>query len=277
MISKRWLTITTILAFSIVVLTTLHVAAQDRAVDLEVFIAEPTQDDHIELFFETGSEDSTAEFFFVRGTSIDDPVFTSPSPSLAITVTYNSTPTRFITAQGNAGSGFTYDAFDEDVVDGQEYCYMIGEREFDSSVAYYLNDIRCATVGDLAVTDLAVTASTLSGDAGEMITHTLFITNNGNRDQQFIVTVPNKIWPTQVTSPIVFIPSGGSISSTVKVTIPGGASNGDSDTADIRISRQDNAGQPPNLPPYTITTTVTTQVGDSVTYYNYLPIIRMDN
>lgn len=270
MISKRWLTITTILAFSFILLSTLHVAAQDRAVDLEVFIVEPTTDGHLQLFFETGSEDSTADFFFVRGTSESDPIFTSPSSNFAITVTYDGTPVQFITAQGNAGSGFTYDSYDEDVVDGQRYCYMIGEREFDSSVAYYLNDIRCATVGDLAFTSLAASNSVLSGEAGTTVTHTLFITNNGNRDQQFIITVPDKEWDTQVSSPIVFIPAGDSISSTVKVAIPANAMFGANDTGIVQITRQDNAGEPPDLPPYTLTTTVKTNVTGG--YLIYLPL-----
>ncbi len=279
MISNRWLTLTTILAFSFILLTTLHVAAQDRAVDLEVFIVEPTQDGHIELYFETGSEESAAEFFFVRGTLPNAPVFTNPSPNAAITITYNTTPTRFITAQGNAGSGFIYDAFDEDVVEGEQYCYMLVERKFNDEVAHDLNNIRCATVGDLAFSELTVTDSTKNGDAGAMITHTVFITNDGNRDQQFIITVPNKVWETQVTSPIVFIPSGIGIATTVKVMIPADAADGASDSAEILITRQDNEGEPPNLPPYSVTTTVTTKVGDGEDdkFFIYLPLIRTEN
>jgi len=273
MISKRWLTIMTIFALSVALLTTLHVSAQDRAVDLEVFITEPNEDDHIDLYFETGSETDTADFFFIRAESENDPVFDNPSPNLAIPVIYEGEETSFIEAVGNAGSGAIYQAVDENVVDGQQYCYMIGERLLNGSSAYYFEDIRCATVGDLAFSALEATSSTEIGEAGEMVMHTLELTNNGNRDQQFLITVPDSEWTTQVTAPIVFIPSGATITSTVKVTIPAGETAGASDTATIEITRQDTAGQPPELPPYSIMTTVTTQIEGDAQFFIYLPII----
>lgn len=278
MISKRWLLLTSIFAFCVVLLTTLHVAAQDRAVNLSDFIVEPTQDDLIELFFETGSEEDTAEFFFLRGRSENDPVFTSPSPSLAITVTYNGTPTRFIAAQGGgAGDGATYDdIIDEDVVDdGEEYCYMIGERELDNSVAYFLNDILCATVGDLAFSQLSATMSDLTAVQGMSVTHIISITNEGNRDQEFLVTavMDTLEWPTTIPEPITAITSGGTVTRSVIVEVPNQAQSGAFDAVDIRISLINKTDRPPDLPDYSITTTVTTRVPGVGEFPLYLPLL----
>ena len=251
--------------FAAVALSALHVAAQERAVDLELFIVEPTADDEMELFFETGSEDSTLEFFFLRGSSLDDPALLNPDPNNPIEVMYEGNIVTAIPAEGNAGSGATYDAFDLNVEDGETYCYMIGERESDTTVAYYVNDKRCGTVGDLAFTQLSGVPSDKSGEPGEDVIHNVLITNEGNRDQQFIVTAVDKTWQTQVLNPIIFIPSGTTVTATVRVAVPNDAADGDSDTANIRVTLPDNSNQPPYLPPDTYTTTVTTRVGDAPT------------
>lgn len=100
--TKRYISCLTFLfILCLVLLSTSHVIAKKLVIGIELFIAEPTQNDQMELFFETGSEIDTVDLFFIRGLSENAPVFTSPSPSLAITVTYNGAPTRFIPAQGS--------------------------------------------------------------------------------------------------------------------------------------------------------------------------------
>jgi hypothetical protein len=112
---------------------------------------------------------------------------------------------------------------------------------------------------DLSLTPNAVG---LWGLPGSIVTYTLAVTNTGNTHDTLTVTVAGNTFVTAAPASIGPLAADVGTTFDVAVTIPGGASFGSHDTANLQVTSQ---GDPTKLATTVLTTTVPFQV--------YLPLI----
>jgi uncharacterized repeat protein (TIGR01451 family) len=92
-----------------------------------------------------------------------------------------------------------------------------------------------------------------SGSPGAGLTYTLAVTNTGNTSDTFTVAVSGNAFTTNAPSDIGPLAPGASAAFDVVVTIPGGATAGAQDTANVKVTSQ---GNPAQFAASTLTTTV---------------------
>lgn len=100
------------------------------------------------------------------------------------------------------------------------------------------------------------------GSAGDVVTYTLALSNTGTANDTYDITI-SSVWAASISDTAVPVNSGDSASISVEITIPGGALNGDSDTATITATSQTDSM-------VTASALLTTAVGSEITY---LPLI----
>ncbi|MBK8899865.1 MAG: hypothetical protein IPM53_01655 [Anaerolineaceae bacterium] len=100
------------------------------------------------------------------------------------------------------------------------------------------------------------------GSPGDVVIYTLTLSNTGTENDTYDITISSG-WASSLSDTAVPVNSGNSASVSVEITIPGGATNGDSDTATITATSQTDAM-------VTASALLTTTVGSEITY---LPII----
>ena len=115
-----------------------------------------------------------------------------------------------------------------------------------SSLGYSLEPVS-ATLTTTARTLYGVSASApltaQPGDPGQVVEYTVYITNTGNTNENFNVTVSNNTWVTQAPTTSGSLAPGGQTSVVVKVAIPPLAQAGASDTARVRVTAQHDASK----------------------------------
>ncbi|MBI5032505.1 MAG: hypothetical protein HZB51_18425 [Chloroflexi bacterium] len=94
------------------------------------------------------------------------------------------------------------------------------------------------TVRGIAITPLS---SSKTGNPGNLITHTLQITNTGNATDSFTVGITGNAWTTTAPFQINSLSPGVSSKIVVSVTIPSNATGGASDSTTVTVSSQGNA------------------------------------
>lgn len=106
---------------------------------------------------------------------------------------------------------------------------------------------------------LKPSTSTAYGQPGESVQHTLHLTNLGTVADSFALALSGNAWETILpASPIGPLEPGEMVDLLVSVTIPGGATEGMSDTATITAISQGDESQSANV---TLTTAVRPQYG----------------
>ncbi|MCL4263279.1 MAG: M36 family metallopeptidase [Anaerolineae bacterium] len=108
----------------------------------------------------------------------------------------------------------------------------------------------------------------LSGDAGTTVTYTVWVTNTGNVQDTFAVTVSGNGWDTIPSVTSITLGAGVSGSVMVLVDIPAGAANDDTDTATVTVTSQTDAAAEAS-----VTLTTTAVVPPTSGYTIYLPVI----
>jgi len=81
----------------------------------------------------------------------------------------------------------------------------------------------------------------LSGDPGRIITHTITITNDGDAQDAFDLSLSGQTWPSLLGANQVTLNAGASAQVILAVRVPLVASAGDSDTANVIVTSQRNA------------------------------------
>ena len=100
-----------------------------------------------------------------------------------------------------------------------------------------------------------------SGAAGQKVTYSLQLTNNGNVTDTFDLSIANNNWITELSDLMVTLPASGIANITATVTIPVAAPGNDSDMATITAESQ---GNPAVTDSATLTTRVTAVYGVSI-------------
>ena len=116
--------------------------------------------------------------------------------------------------------------------------------------------------------EVAAEESALSGEPGDSVTYTLWITNTGNVEDTFNLTAAG-IWAADLSAPSITLASGASGWVTATVAIPGDADDGDMDTTTFTATSQSDAAATASVD---LTTTAVIS-----TYHLYLPYISRDN
>lgn len=245
-----------LIATLLTVVTTKQILAQDRSVGLTSFTAEPLVDGRVQLNWLTGFENSTSHFVILRTISGTVPGY----PADTITVSLNATPVTIVPAIGSGG-GATYTVFDEDTVAGQAYRYVIVDFESSGSFAVHnapTDEVVTAIIGDIAQAGLSVSPNpsfAITGD-GVPVTHTLTITNTGNRNEFIIATAIQKEWSTTLSWFNQPLAPGESASLDIRVTGDNTTGMCASDTALIKFTVTEVFSST-----FETTTEVTTQLG----------------
>ena len=196
---------------------TKKILAQDhRAVTLSEFIAEPLANGQVHLGWATGAETDTDSFSILRAVSGTIPVY----PADIITLTYNASPVTVVPAAGTAGGGATYVAFDEDVTPGQSYHYVIIDTDVFAINTIHYEKQRTVTIGDVAYAGIAVSPnpSLAVTTNSQPVTHTLTVTNTGNRPDVLFVRIIRNNWTTNLVSDAFLnLEPGESATTTIRV------------------------------------------------------------
>jgi len=82
--------------------------------------------------------------------------------------------------------------------------------------------------------EISPAVSTLTGDPGSTVTHTLQVTNTGTISESFSLAVSGEEWATSIPASVGRLAPGGSAAVQVGVEIPAQAQAGEGDTAMIR-------------------------------------------
>ncbi|HRQ41014.1 MAG TPA: DUF4397 domain-containing protein [Chloroflexota bacterium] len=115
--------------------------------------------------------------------------------------------------------------------------------------------------------EVAAEDAALSGDAGTTVMYMVWITNTGNVEDTFNVTVSGNTWTTTPAVTSITLAAGASGSVMVHVDIPASAADGDTDTATVTATSQSDAAATDS-----VDLTTTAVVADTMNYI-YLPII----
>lgn len=102
--------------------------------------------------------------------------------------------------------------------------------------------------------DLAVDDATLSGDAGQMVTYIITVTNMGNVEDSFATSLVGNAWPTSSSLTTVGpLAAGASAELEIYVTIPATALDGQTDEVVVMLTSTGDATKSDSV---TLTTTV---------------------
>lgn len=189
-----------------------QLGAQERAVELQRFIVEPLEDGRVHIEWGTGAEQDTAGFYIMRDVHPVAPIY----PDDVITLNEDGSNVTFV---GATGTGSDYLVFDENAVPGETYTYVIVEQDVSGNLQTYFSYARTITIGDIAQAGIAIAPnpSIETTPANTPITHTITVTNTGNRFDTMIVEVDGNKWPTTQSS--VFVPLSAGQSKTVDVIV----------------------------------------------------------
>ncbi len=110
------------------------------------------------------------------------------------------------------------------------------------------------TVEDYAVT-VVPTAPVGWADAGQVVTHTLRVTNTGTLSDTFQVTMGSHNWPTQLSPNSLALAAGEGAEVTVVVSVPAGAAGGAQDSVVVTV----RAPSDPRTPPASAQATLTSR------------------
>ena len=217
--------------FGVFFVLTSSTLADDRAVTLKYFFAEPLADGSVHIEWETGTEQDTAFFYIIRLPAPDDPSFPTDVIELVYQVNATTTiTTSAIPGLGNPGSGAKYIAFDRNTQPGQTYNYALVEE--DIAKFFRLEAFATVTIGDIATPGITLVPPTSiieSSTLGAIVTHTFQVTNSGNRRTGMVAKLDDTGWESNfVTSSGLRLKSfllpqlepNESISLTVETTIP---------------------------------------------------------
>ncbi|MBN2232873.1 MAG: right-handed parallel beta-helix repeat-containing protein, partial [Deltaproteobacteria bacterium] len=81
----------------------------------------------------------------------------------------------------------------------------------------------------------------LSGDPGTWVTHTLTLTNDGDAEDAFALSLSGNVWPAHLPADHVTLAAGADTTVVVAVRVPAGASAGESDTVTVDAVSTRNA------------------------------------
>ncbi len=210
------------------------VSAEESAVTLQSFFAEPLADGRVQLEWETGTEQDTASFFIIRTEAPDWPVY--PDDLVEVQYQVNSSTvisTTAIDGLGSPSSGATYTVFDTTAEAGKTYNYYLVEEEVNQTIVILFNYGVTVTIGDIAQADFSIDPpesrmSSFASTAGTVITHTFTIYNTGNRNEDLRALMTRDGWDSNFVSSsgyrlkylLASIAPNESMTLTVETTLP---------------------------------------------------------
>ncbi len=113
----------------------------------------------------------------------------------------------------------------------------LGDPDASGNTATWVTNVVSETTYGVA---LAPLAASQSGDPGTVVTYTLTVTNMGNVDDTFTVTLGSNSFSTNAPTDVGPLGAGSSTTFNVVVAIPAGAVEGMTDTVNVTVTSQGN-------------------------------------
>jgi hypothetical protein len=107
----------------------------------------------------------------------------------------------------------------------------------------------------------------LTGTPGTTVTYTVVITNTGNNDDFFDLTIGGNNWPATLSQTTVGLAAGTSATFQVVVEIPEGAGDGESDVVTVTVTSQGEESQSDTA---SLTTTAEVEMDG---YQLFMPVV----